>query len=410
MTESPQQSAQAVAALFAERRRFESWLATLDAKRAITPAHIYTRVHADYTARLQRVNEQLGRHRAALREMESGLADRLTSLDIDEAKHRDEMAEAELRENVGELEPEEHREILERTALGLEQVTAERLHVTAELTNLRAMLGDDGEIGVLEIGAADVTVTETPPAMAAIPPAKRTSKGAATPAAPSPPAAAAPSERDAWGLEAGDPLAVTARASSPEPAAPASPFDDLEFLRSMVDSRKSGDHNAVGNGASAAPAKAATPPPAAPPAPPPAAPPAPAAAPEELKRPAAQKTEEKPKEPEKEKAAPPPPAPAPAAIVTAPLIETLATAPPMRESVAASAAAEASAKSKIIDPSISMELEPVSKPRGSSDAIPSYLRDVPPEQVKTLKCQECGTLNYPTEWYCERCGAELAAL
>ena len=32
------------------------------------------------------------------------------------------------------------------------------------------------------------------------------------------------------------------------------------------------------------------------------------------------------------------------------------------------------------------------------------------DQVKTLKCQECGTLNYPTEWYCERCGAELAAL
>ncbi|MFI5243145.1 MAG: hypothetical protein ACHQRL_09060, partial [Gemmatimonadales bacterium] len=32
------------------------------------------------------------------------------------------------------------------------------------------------------------------------------------------------------------------------------------------------------------------------------------------------------------------------------------------------------------------------------------------EQVKTLKCNECGALNYPTEWYCERCGAELAAL
>lgn len=31
-------------------------------------------------------------------------------------------------------------------------------------------------------------------------------------------------------------------------------------------------------------------------------------------------------------------------------------------------------------------------------------------QVKTLKCQECGTMNYPTEWYCERCGGELAAL
>jgi hypothetical protein len=32
------------------------------------------------------------------------------------------------------------------------------------------------------------------------------------------------------------------------------------------------------------------------------------------------------------------------------------------------------------------------------------------QQAKTLKCNECGSFNYPTEWYCERCGAELAAL
>jgi ElaB/YqjD/DUF883 family membrane-anchored ribosome-binding protein len=30
--------------------------------------------------------------------------------------------------------------------------------------------------------------------------------------------------------------------------------------------------------------------------------------------------------------------------------------------------------------------------------------------AKTLKCGECGAMNLPTEWYCERCGAELAAL
>ncbi|HWP38086.1 MAG TPA: hypothetical protein VNL18_11085 [Gemmatimonadales bacterium] len=29
---------------------------------------------------------------------------------------------------------------------------------------------------------------------------------------------------------------------------------------------------------------------------------------------------------------------------------------------------------------------------------------------KELKCAECGAMNLPTEWYCERCGAELAAL
>ena len=28
--------------------------------------------------------------------------------------------------------------------------------------------------------------------------------------------------------------------------------------------------------------------------------------------------------------------------------------------------------------------------------------------AKTLKCPECGTLNSPTEWYCEKCGAELS--
>lgn len=30
--------------------------------------------------------------------------------------------------------------------------------------------------------------------------------------------------------------------------------------------------------------------------------------------------------------------------------------------------------------------------------------------AKTLKCGECGALNRPTEWYCDRCGAELAAV
>jgi hypothetical protein len=45
---------------------------------------------------------------------------------------------------------------------------------------------------------------------------------------------------------------------------------------------------------------------------------------------------------------------------------------------------------------------PAAEPAGSAPAGKS--------QAKTLKCGECGTLNRPTEWYCERCGAELAAV
>ena len=46
---------------------------------------------------------------------------------------------------------------------------------------------------------------------------------------------------------------------------------------------------------------------------------------------------------------------------------------------------------------------------GPDNALGIKPSDVP-DQPKTLKCPECGTMNYPSEWYCERCGAELAAI
>ncbi|MDP9280223.1 MAG: hypothetical protein M3P00_12455 [Gemmatimonadota bacterium] len=68
---------------------------------------------------------------------------------------------------------------------------------------------------------------------------------------------------------------------------------------------------------------------------------------------------------------------------------------------------------------------PVLRPGGGSTSPPSGTTAVatPPavpksgggqdprsEQHKTLKCPECGAANYPTEWYCERCGGELATM
>ena len=66
---------------------------------------------------------------------------------------------------------------------------------------------------------------------------------------------------------------------------------------------------------------------------------------------------------------------------------------------------------------------PVLRPGGAPSTPPSTTAVATPpsvpksggqdprsEQHKTLKCPECGAANYPTEWYCERCGGELATM
>jgi hypothetical protein len=55
---------------------------------------------------------------------------------------------------------------------------------------------------------------------------------------------------------------------------------------------------------------------------------------------------------------------------------------------------------------------PASRERAAADQRPSAAsaRARSPNASKTLKCAECGSMNKPTEWYCERCGAELAAV
>ena len=59
---------------------------------------------------------------------------------------------------------------------------------------------------------------------------------------------------------------------------------------------------------------------------------------------------------------------------------------------------------------------PASPPSTTAVATPPSVpksggaNDPRSEQHKTLKCPECGAANYPTEWYCERCGGELATM
>lgn len=47
-------------------------------------------------------------------------------------------------------------------------------------------------------------------------------------------------------------------------------------------------------------------------------------------------------------------------------------------------------------------------PSGGTGQVRSKSEAGKPVHAKTLKCPECGTPNSPAEWYCERCGGELA--
>jgi hypothetical protein len=275
MTNPGPNTASNVAALMAERARFESCLAALEARRDSTPSHIYQRVHADYAARLQKVVDQLLGHMSEIESAAKNLAERLGELEREEAKHRDERSEAEVRATVGELSADAYDEILRRTDEAAAAIAAERTTASVELTRLREVLA----INKPKTGMTprDVTTRE----------------------APRSPSTATPTRPDSGGVG----------------------FDELEFLKSVVDSR--------GRPVNPTPSSSQS--------------------------------------------------------------NSLTDSGPLSAF-----------------PERGMPSAPHT-PRQSTE-VPAFLKDVPGEQVKTLKCQECSTMNYPTEWYCERCGAELAAL
>ena len=128
--------------------------------------------------------------------------------------------------------------------------------------------------------------------------------------------------------------------------------------------------------------------------------------------------------------APPPRAPRPEIIEQSPFVTHLAEEPNLVPPP--QAAPKAAPESGPVDElaflkSVSDEepSRPARRPSNPSMPAPTTPAPRPPEPVtppapspskaasgvaKTLKCGECGTLNRPTEWYCERCGAELAGV
>ena len=372
-----------IEALLAERRKYEQWLAQLDARKDSTPAHVFVKVHGDYTARLAEAQAKLSAESAAVSAMASQMEASLAKQERQISDRNDERAEAELRASVGEFGAKEWDKLRAKLDSAIADLSTERDGIQAELDTLRALL------------------TETVP------------------------------------VEAAEPVAPAA-ASKPQPVAPAAAevkdepkgdVDDIAFLRSVL-----GRNTPY----SSTPAPA----PAAVPAPAQSEPPTAGrvsgrvSAPVEKRPsiPTAGPIADTETKPAPVRASVPVAAPAlpPEPIVELPALEVLpAYEPAMPEAPRASTTgrgsgsiARPSTGSSAVQPRLSVpELfatpevpEDPSGPRGSNDhkaSRPSgtFGQATPrtSEAVKSLKCQECGTLNYPTEWYCERCGGELAA-
>jgi hypothetical protein len=288
MTDARTKQIQEIEVLLAERRKYEQWLAQLDARKDGTPSHVFLKVHRDYSARLGEAQQKLSSESGAVHALATELEESLAKLERQFAERTDERAEAELRASVGEFAGKEWDKLRAKLDGAVADLSGEREGIQRELDTLRALLSEA-----------------------------------------EPPAVGEP-KRD---------------------------VDDIAFLRSVL------GRSTPYSSTPAPVAEAAT---------------APTSAPE-----------------------PPAEAEGPRASTSA--HASSAPAVPVRPS----------APELFATPEIP---EGPPGPRGTDDERPSrpsgtFGQATPrtSEAVKSLKCQECGTLNYPTEWYCERCGGELAA-
>ena len=304
-----------VPSLIQERRRYEQWLAALDARRDTTPQHVLERVKADYQGRLQRVQEQLSLHRQSILEERASVESRRSLIEAEEQLRRDERAELELRSHVGELAGAEADSAFRAVDDALEQLAHERKQLELRIEELEELL---------ELRATPPAAPPANPAASASPPPAapvqdRGPQHAPPPASHGPPPPPPPSPR---------------AEDRPAPRGSSEKFDELAFLSEVVGEGQPGRRPGPQGGNGAAQSQVIT-----------------------------------------------------------------------RDE----AAAEALARSL----RASVEAGTAERPLAAnvSSNTPIVLRPAPgADQSKTLKCGECGALNYPTEWYCERCGAELAAL
>lgn len=338
MTDDRKAQMQHIAALLDERRKIETWLAALDARRSATPTHVMMRVEQDYRAKLADAHARLSQEMGAVRAIAEQLEQDLVEHDAGVEHKRDERAEGELRAAVGEYTPKEWDKLRAKCDAALEQLEAAREVVRQELATMQALLSEAGTGAVNSASAAVANEGAADDAHVPVTPAAEEDELPEEEVVQAPVADAAPV------------VAPSTPAPAPEPrpfgAVPTSPTDELAFLRDVL-------------GGSTPPASAAA-----------------------TRQPAA------------DTARP-------------------ATSPSGHRAQGATPAAPERAPELFggAEPHFRMT-EDQARESGAFDKLSNTFGMKTPssaEVVKSLKCNECGSMNHPTEWYCEKCGGELAA-
>ena len=370
-------SIESVRALVAERSRFDEWLSALESRRESTPTHVFERVHGDYTARRATVIHQLSAHVPALTTLLQSLDARAESLGATMASHEDERAEAMLRHTVGEFDDATWEEVRSRVESTLETLFGEQVALEEQRDDVRRLLTESTPPEGWTSAPATTTEAEADSSAADAPSAEALVEEASVADAPS---AAVPAA-DAWSSTE-EPAVLSADGVGDAPAADgqegtdASPWTDAvdEAVVSASTSTPEADASEEGGPADAVRVSSVT---------------------ETLASIEADVVDEVPTEP----------SPAESRAYDRPSIwggGAPSSEAPVPSSQAPAAPADAFDElaflRSVIDPKAST---------GGAASGGSTTGVGAPQ--KTLRCTECSTMNLPTEWYCERCGSELAS-
>ena len=323
----------AVAGLMLERQRVEAWIAALEAKRAITPPHVYERVRGDYEKRLREIMAQLSGRSTEVQQTIASLTERLVRMQSEETKLREQRYERELRAAVGEFPPDQWKEYLRTSEEALARITRERGAISAEIARLQQILSMAG----------------------------------ATPGRGMPATDGAGHRRSSSGGVA-------------EPLRGQPGFDELAFLQSVTDPQSPNGTEPPSPSTGGAPPGALSGLPLLPTAPP--------MSPGRRTSGGGTQPPTRTSLPQTRSSAPQPRSSSPQPRPSQPRPSQPTTPSPPG--------------GKILDNTNRQVTE--------TGEVPAFLKDVPQEQTRTLKCASCGSMNFPTEWYCERCGSDLAQM